>query len=481
LVFAFIVRVYRINDLLGFYFDQGRDALVIWKFWHEGKLFLIGPVTGLAGIFLGPLYYYLIAPLYLIGNGNPVYPIVFLAFLSTLSLAVLYQLGREIYGRKAGIIAAIIGAFSYNLVGDSRWLSNPNPIFLSSTILFYSMWKVISGGNRSWLIVTFLMAGLSLQFEAASGVFYIPVLLIFILWQRAKLKTDIKVVLLSFLVFSLTLSFQILFNFRHENIILNNFLNLFVGEKSFRLLSFYLLEKKISFFWYAFVGRVSPNWGIYALIFTSLSFAAIYVKRSLLKPGVIKLFLIFLLTPLIGYTFFQGNFGILYDYYLSGYYLPFILLFSIGLSIFSEYFLGKIALLWFLIILLPVDGKLLINMMKNPMDGPTDIKFGSQLKAVDFVLMDGNKEGEFNLDVYVPPVIPYAYEYLVLWRGNILCADSSCGLTKTKDAKIIYYLYEQDPPHPERLEVWLTARKNDGTLVGLEKFGGITVEKRQRN
>src|SRR3989344_8740174 len=81
---AFFVRVYRLDALLGFYYDQGRDALVIWRLWHEGKFFLIGPITGLAGIFLGPLYYYLIAPFYLIGGGNPVAPAIFLAFLSTL-------------------------------------------------------------------------------------------------------------------------------------------------------------------------------------------------------------------------------------------------------------------------------------------------------------------------------------------------------------------------------------------------------------
>src|SRR3989304_9348625 len=106
LFLALFVRVYRVGDLLGFWYDQGRDALIIWKLWHEGKFFLIGPVTGLAGIFLGPLYYYLIAPLYLIGGGNPIYPVVFLAFLSTIAIFLLYFLGRQMHSREAGIFAA---------------------------------------------------------------------------------------------------------------------------------------------------------------------------------------------------------------------------------------------------------------------------------------------------------------------------------------------------------------------------------------
>jgi len=72
ILFAFLLRVYRINDLLGFYYDQGRDALVVWDLIHNGKFFLIGPTTGIAGIFRGPYYYYLITPFYLLGRGNPI-------------------------------------------------------------------------------------------------------------------------------------------------------------------------------------------------------------------------------------------------------------------------------------------------------------------------------------------------------------------------------------------------------------------------
>src|SRR3989304_6618507 len=85
LVLAFFVRVYRQSELLGFYYDQGRDALIIWDLWHKATPFLIGRVTGLPGIFLGPFYYYLIAPLYLIGGGNPLYLSAFLAFITVVA------------------------------------------------------------------------------------------------------------------------------------------------------------------------------------------------------------------------------------------------------------------------------------------------------------------------------------------------------------------------------------------------------------
>src|SRR3990170_231651 len=70
LLLAFLVRIYRIDSLLGFYFDQGRDANVIWDLWHKGKFFLIGPTTGIEGVFRGPWYYWLIAPFYLLARGD---------------------------------------------------------------------------------------------------------------------------------------------------------------------------------------------------------------------------------------------------------------------------------------------------------------------------------------------------------------------------------------------------------------------------
>lgn len=104
LLLAFFLRIYRVWDLLDFHYDQGRGAMVIWNLWHNGKFFLIGPVTGLPGIFLGPFYYYLIAIPYLIGGGNPVYPSIFLSSLVTLGLFFLYKAGEKIGDKKLGFM-----------------------------------------------------------------------------------------------------------------------------------------------------------------------------------------------------------------------------------------------------------------------------------------------------------------------------------------------------------------------------------------
>ena len=83
---AFLIRVYRLDELLGFYFDQGRDALTIRDLIVNHKLFLIGPTTGIEGIFLGPLYYFTLLPWYWLGSGDPVFPAIYLSATTVLAL-----------------------------------------------------------------------------------------------------------------------------------------------------------------------------------------------------------------------------------------------------------------------------------------------------------------------------------------------------------------------------------------------------------
>src|SRR5258708_16047721 len=113
LVFALYVRVHGLGTVLGFYFDQGRDALVIWDFIHSHKFFLIGPTTGLPGIFRGPYYYYLIAPFYFLGKGNPIWPSIFLSFTTILPIILIYSLGTKFVIRITVIIPPIFTSFFF--------------------------------------------------------------------------------------------------------------------------------------------------------------------------------------------------------------------------------------------------------------------------------------------------------------------------------------------------------------------------------
>ena len=116
--------------------------------------------------------------------------------------------------------------------------------------------------------------------------------------------------------------------------------------------------------------------------------------------------------------------------------------------------------------------------MSDKVDGPHGIALVNQELAVDWVFEDAG--GEFNVDVYVPPVIPYAYDYLFLWQGMERCGEGLCGLKLEENVDTLYTLYEVDPSHPERLEAWLDRQEGIGVVEYGTSFSGITVERRTR-
>ncbi|MCX7928183.1 MAG: glycosyltransferase family 39 protein [Patescibacteria group bacterium] len=484
LIIAFFLRVYRAEDLIGFYYDQGRDALVIWRFWNEGKLFLVGPVTGLAGIFLGPLYYYLIAPFYLLGRGDPIFVAYFLAFISTLALLVVYVLGKEMHSRTAGLFAVLLCAISYYIVLAGRWVSNPTPILLTSVLLLWALWEIAKGNKNShilWPVVAFLV-GASMQFESASGVFYIPIVIIFSLVFKSNFPSP-KTFLISFFIFFLTLLPQILFNFRHDNLLFNNFYKVIVEQKSFRLNFWDVLNIRLAYFWDVFQSKLFLGLTKYSHAISLLSFLTLLYFRNSLNKNIFIIFGIFFAVPAFFYILFQGNYGNIYDYYLTGYYLPMILFFAIGLAVlFKSSFMGKLVVSLFFIGFLYQNSILLRNFLNAGVDGPTHITLGNQKQAVNWIYDNAYKNNikSYNIDVYVPPVIPYAYDYLFLWIGERRCGKSLCGYDKKEKQSVLYVLYEVDPPHPERLENWLLKYQGNTKILEESRFGGIFVQRRER-
>jgi 4-amino-4-deoxy-L-arabinose transferase-like glycosyltransferase len=521
---SLFIRVYRVGELLQFYYDQGRDALVIWDLWHKGKPFLIGPITGLTGIFLGPFYYYLIAPFYLIGGGNPMYPAIFLSFLSVCALLVIYYLGWQMQSRVTGLIAATIGGFSYYMMIAGRWLSNPTPILFTSTLLLLCLWKIIIGKDKRsvknyWPFVA-LILGFSMQFESASAIFYIPMVSVFALWQivedkkanaknpNAKwlTKKEFSIYLFSILVFLFTLFPQIIFNYRHENLLFDNFSKLFFHDQGFKLSIGEVLPIRLAYFWSVFSSKINPTYIWANVLFTLIALGSLFFNRNQLKTQkVIILFLIFLGIPMIGYILFQGNYGNMYDYYMTGYYMPMILLFSLGLGLLWNSWLGKLTILFFFMTFFQVTIPLTKNYITAKVDGPNDVRLLTERQGVNWIFYDGQsyckrEQGppfakgfgvaqqidnndtscEYNVDVYVPPVIPHSYEYLFQWLGSIDCGPDMCGKVDNKQTEIIYLLYEEDPPHPERLQVWLDRYKYTTVVENHMRFGGVNVERRVR-
>ena len=94
LCIALFLRIYKLNDYLIFVYDQGRDAQAVAKI-LKGKLTLIGPTTGIPGLFYGPFYYYFIAFPYWLSQGNPLGVTIFLVLFDLLGIIICSLMVKE--------------------------------------------------------------------------------------------------------------------------------------------------------------------------------------------------------------------------------------------------------------------------------------------------------------------------------------------------------------------------------------------------
>lgn len=472
---AFFVRSYRTNALLRFYFDQGRDALVIHEMIHTPKPVLVGPTTGLAGILRGPFFYYLLLPGYLVGQGSPVVAAIWLQVINIIGLYFIYLSAKTLFSKTAGLIAIFLLGFSNHLVSLSRWLSNPSPIFTTVPIMLYGLIQITKQKKITlWWPIVALMLGLNLQLEIASEIWFIPAVFLFFLFQK-KYWPSIKTLTFSILVFLLTLVPQIAFDFRHNHIMAKAIKEHFANSKepSF-IFSLPKLAERWQLFQDAFATILIPQNYLYLAIVSILTIFVMFTSKKYKTPAhYLLLWLLFL--PLLVLSFYQGNQGNFYSYYLIGLFPLFIILISGGLA----HLLTKPSWAVISIVILFLFAKpnfiLLKNFLIAGFDGPEHISFGNQLQAIDWVYEQAGDK-PFNVDVYVPPVIPHAYDYLFLWYGSKKYAREP----NQELQPLLFTVAEVDPPHPERLQAWMDRQSHIGEVKKQEKFGGIRVQRRTR-
>lgn len=142
LLVAAFMRLYRIGDYLTFLGDEGRDVLVVYNILH-GHFTLLGPTASVGGFFLGPIYYYFMAPFLWLFNYNPVGPAVMVALAGIVTVWLVYFVGQKFFDRTTGLIAAFLFAISPLVIAYSRSSWNPNLMPLTTLLLLFFLYKAV--------------------------------------------------------------------------------------------------------------------------------------------------------------------------------------------------------------------------------------------------------------------------------------------------------------------------------------------------
>ena len=160
---SLVLRLYRIDEYLTFLGDEGRDVRIVRDLITKGNLVFIGPQTSVGNMYLGPLYYYLLAPALFLSGLNPVGPAIANALIGTLTVLLTWFAGRAWFGKVAGFVSAFFLAISPVAIIYSRSSWNPNPAPLFALICAYSIYQVWQNQKPKWIVVTAISLAAALQ------------------------------------------------------------------------------------------------------------------------------------------------------------------------------------------------------------------------------------------------------------------------------------------------------------------------------
>jgi len=220
IILAIFLRFYRLPEMAPFDFDQEYAANFAYSVLKTFPVQLIGQGLSVEGLFMGPFYFYLLVPFFALSNLHPLGGAVASSIFGIVIVFAYFWAGKQIFGTKAGLIAAFIRAILFNeLLHD--WSAAPA---YSSELLVLTVWYIF---YKYWQGETKLSPLLGLIFGLFTSIHPIlfPLYIIFLILLLIKRKLPgFKITVLSFFAFLLPqiplLIFESLRNFYEVKILL---------------------------------------------------------------------------------------------------------------------------------------------------------------------------------------------------------------------------------------------------------------------
>ncbi len=214
---AAFVRLYKIDQYMTFLGDEGRDVAVVRDMLLGRKFTLIGPGTSIGNMYLGPLYYYLLLIPLSLSQFSPVGPAVMVALFGVATVALLWWIGRQWFGRTPALLISTLYSLSPTVITYSRSSWNPNIMPFFALLAMYGIWKVWRLGCWRWLIITAVSLAFVLNSHYLGLLLFPPIALFIILaYQKFKNSKTNFYLLTSLFIFLSLMSPLLWFDLRHD-------------------------------------------------------------------------------------------------------------------------------------------------------------------------------------------------------------------------------------------------------------------------
>lgn len=485
LVTGAFFRLYKIDQYMTFLGDEGRDAIIVRRFIVSFDPMLIGPGTSIGNMYLGPLYYYLMAPALFLARLSPVGPAVQVALLGVATIWLVWFVAREWFGKSAALIASTIYAISPTVIVFSRSSWNPNIMPFFALLCIYAIWRVWQKHEFKWLIVFGFAYAFVLQSHYL-GLLLAPVMSLFWLltfWEiknskltknyKLKIRNFLLKSLLGFLIFAGLMSPLVIFDARHS-------WRNFIAMKTFFTVRQETVSarpwKALPKLWPIFtkintrllagqnetVGRiVSVIFGIF-IVWIILS----WKKLKILESRSYVLLLIWLLVAMVGFGLYKQE---IYDHYYGFFFAaPFLLLGAMCQYIVRSKKYKAITDIAFILLIL-------LNLQNSPLKYPPNQQLRRAKEVAQKIAAEAGGE-KFNLAVIAERNYEDGYQYfLEMWGEPVVEIDAQKPETITDQLFVVCEMPKEkcDPTHSPKAEVanfgW-SKIENEWVVFGTQVF-----------
>jgi len=310
LVFLF-TRFYQLEERSEFRWDQVDNAWAAKDILIDGKLPLVGMVAKQnTGFYIGPLYYYFVAPFYWLFNFDPIASAVIGRVASIITFIILYIVTKKIFGKATALLTILLYALSFFIINADAYQWPINFIPIVSLLIFYFLYRVISGNEKD-IVPLSIFTGLSFHLNFTAVFFPLIIALSSPFFPRTK-KT-VRYLLIGLLLFVLFLVPNIVYELQNKGTstshmfsYIDSYYHGFHLRRLFQLTSLAFIEYK------AFFSVFNAEWiGFLVLPLFSIS---LWLSNITKKYLLLFLNILWLVVPWGVFSLYTGE---ITNYYFS--------------------------------------------------------------------------------------------------------------------------------------------------------------------
>lgn len=403
------LRIYRLSEMANFDFDQQYASNFAYAVLKEYPIQLIGQGLSIEGLFMGPLYFYILVPFYALSSLHPIGGFIGSICIGIGIIITSFLVVKTIFNDRAGLIAAFYSGLTYASL-ERDWSMVPAfSAELSVLITWLCLYKYWHEDHRYLILLGFVF-GLFTSIHPILFPFYL-VFLVFLITKR--FVPNPKILFLSIVGFITPLTPLLIFEYLHNFLEVKRLITLFTSgtTESRNIESFFHNLNIVGSSTYNIIFPYLPQ----QFLFFTTGLIVLFLTLKGVSYWKDRFHLIFLVSAYVSfvlyYTFYPGH---VTEYY----FLALSVIFMVYTSATLGQFTKKPV---FLILVLLILGNQLLNtyqLLDRKWNNQSLITLAHKDAVVKEILKHQQQDQEFYVSYIKEPGWNFGFDYLFKLYGH---------------------------------------------------------------